>query len=188
MAAPPAEPQQPASAEQADTALPSTEDHGDQTGASATQAAASNETVRLISSIFQNWHHTNLGSQDGSSQEADISAPEAGDAQPIKQEDAEPANGEKVEGDDKEADADNQEGQADQENQALSNAAPGFNNVNGAFPNMNFGASGNMDQMQMMMDMQNGMPAGAFGAGFPMMGSFYPCSYLLPVTLHKQTR
>jgi hypothetical protein len=84
-----------------------------------------------------------------------------------------------------EGDANKQEGEADQQDQTLSNAAPGFNSMNGSFPNMNFGAAGNMDQMQMMMAMQNGMPAGAFGS-FPMMGSFYPCNYVVP--LYRTTK
>ncbi|KAL1868660.1 hypothetical protein VTK73DRAFT_3576 [Phialemonium thermophilum] len=44
----------------------------------------------------------------------------------------------------------------------------GFDNMNGSFPQMNFGA-GNFDQMQMMMAMQNGMPNNGFGP-FPPMG------------------
>lgn len=44
----------------------------------------------------------------------------------------------------------------------------GFGGMNGSFPNMNFG--GDLNQMQMMMAMQNGM-APNFGA-FPMMGKF----------------
>ena len=35
------------------------------------------------------------------------------------------------------------------------------------------GMGGDFNQMQMMMAMQNGMGAGAFG-GFPMMGKFVP--------------
>jgi hypothetical protein len=41
----------------------------------------------------------------------------------------------------------------------------------GGFPGMGMG--GDFNQMQMMMAMQNGMGAGAFG-GFPIMGKFVP--------------
>ncbi|KAF3770214.1 hypothetical protein M406DRAFT_354327, partial [Cryphonectria parasitica EP155] len=46
----------------------------------------------------------------------------------------------------------------------------GFNGMNGQFPNMNLGGGdfGQMNQMQMMMAMQNGMAPNGFG--FPMMG------------------
>ncbi|KAL6414761.1 hypothetical protein AUP68_01293 [Ilyonectria robusta] len=40
--------------------------------------------------------------------------------------------------------------------------------MNGGFPNPNFSGSGDMNQMQMMMAMQNGMTPNGFG-GFPMM-------------------
>ena len=96
----------------------------------------------------------------------------------MKEEGAESADAEK-EGESTEVVVRSQEGE-DQQDQTVSNAGPGFNAMNGAFPNMNFGAAtGNMDQMQMMMAMQNGMPAGAF-SGFPMMGTFYP-----PATLPR---
>ncbi|KAK7425024.1 hypothetical protein QQZ08_008420 [Neonectria magnoliae] len=42
--------------------------------------------------------------------------------------------------------------------------------INGAYPNANFSGSGDMNQMQMMMAMHNGMAPNAFGGGFPMMG------------------
>jgi hypothetical protein len=41
----------------------------------------------------------------------------------------------------------------------------------GSFPSMNFGGSGDYNQMQMMMAMQNGMQPNGFG-GFPMMGMY----------------
>ncbi|KAF7554837.1 hypothetical protein G7046_g6704 [Stylonectria norvegica] len=41
--------------------------------------------------------------------------------------------------------------------------------ANGGFPNMNFSGSGDFNQMQMMMAMQNGMAPNSFG-NFPMMG------------------
>lgn len=46
----------------------------------------------------------------------------------------------------------------------------GFGGMNGQFPNMNFGGGdfNQMNQMQMMMAMQNGMAPNSFG--FPMMG------------------
>lgn len=56
------------------------------------------------------------------------------------------------------------------QNQAESsmNGGFGFGNMNMGFLNMNnFG--GGLEQMQMMMAMQNGMPPNAF-ANFPMMG------------------
>lgn len=139
--------------EQADTALPSTESDAGQNAGSAPQPDSSTETQ----------NHPSNGADDGTA--------EAGESQPptIKEEGAESADTEKVE-EIARADANRQEGdEADQQEQAVSNAAPDFNTMNGAFPNMNFGAAGNMDQMQMMMAMQNGMPAGAFGS-FPMMG------------------
>jgi hypothetical protein len=40
--------------------------------------------------------------------------------------------------------------------------------MNNGFPNMNFNGTGDFNQMQMMMAMQNGMGNNAFG-GFPMM-------------------
>ena len=42
------------------------------------------------------------------------------------------------------------------------------NDMNNGFPNMNFNGTGDFNQMQMMMAMQNGMGNNAFG-GFPMM-------------------
>lgn len=50
------------------------------------------------------------------------------------------------------------------------NSTSGFNmpGSNGAFPGMNNGTGGDMNQLQMMMAMQNGMMPGNFG--FPMMG------------------
>jgi hypothetical protein len=103
----------------------------------------------------------------------------------VKEESAESASAEKAE-ESKEANANDQEGEGDQQNQTLDNTASGFDNTSGAFPNMNFGA-GNFDQMQMMMAMQNGMPANAFGT-FPMMGSFIPAIKLRRVTHDGQTR
>jgi hypothetical protein len=45
----------------------------------------------------------------------------------------------------------------------------GFDAMAGGFPNMGMmGAGGDINQMQMMMAMQNGMAPNAFG-GFPMM-------------------
>lgn len=67
----------------------------------------------------------------------------------------------------------------------LDNTQPGYDNMNGVFPNMNFGA-GNFDQMQMMMAMQNGMPANAFGT-FPMMGSLFPCDYIFVPRVSRPT-
>lgn len=49
----------------------------------------------------------------------------------------------------------------------------GFDSMAGNF-NMNFG-NGDMNQMQMMMAMQNGMNPAAFGS-FPMMGKIFPTS------------
>lgn len=118
--------------------------------------------------------------QDKPLQGADVFAVETGDAQSIKEGAADLANGEKVEAG-TEADENNREGEAEQ-NQAVSSAGPGIENVNGVFPNMDFGAAGNMDQMQMMMAMQNGMPAGAFGS-FPMMGSFSLALHTVPRNL-----
>lgn len=48
----------------------------------------------------------------------------------------------------------------------------GFGGMNGQFPNMNFGGGdfNQMNQMQMMMAMQNGMAPNGFG--FPMMGKY----------------
>jgi len=106
----------------------------------------------------------------------------------VKEEGAESADAEKRE-ESTEVVVRSQAGE-DQQDQTVSNAGPGFNAMNGAFPNMNFGAAGNMDQMQMMMAMQNGMPAGAFG-GFPMMGTFHRSATLprATVTLQRdQTR
>ena len=40
----------------------------------------------------------------------------------------------------------------------------------GGFPTIGFGDMNQMQQMQMMMSMQNGMPPAAFG-NFPMMGT-----------------
>lgn len=48
------------------------------------------------------------------------------------------------------------------------NPSFGLGGMNGSFPNMNFGG-GDMNQMQMMMAMQNGMMPPGFG-GFQMMG------------------
>ena len=42
----------------------------------------------------------------------------------------------------------------------------------GGFPGMGFGDMNQMQQMQMMMSMQNGMAPNAFG-GFPMMGTLH---------------
>lgn len=55
----------------------------------------------------------------------------------------------------------------------------GFGGMNGQFPNMNFGGGdfSQMNQMQMMMAMQNGMAPSGFG--FPMMGRFL--ASLLPM-------
>lgn len=52
----------------------------------------------------------------------------------------------------------------------------GFGGMNGQFPNMNFGGGdfSQMNQMQMMMAMQNGMAPNGFG--FPMMGKCAPFS------------
>jgi hypothetical protein len=47
-----------------------------------------------------------------------------------------------------------------------------FNGQGGQFPNMNFAGSGDFNQMQMMMAMQNGMQPNAFG-GFPLMGTSF---------------
>ena len=56
--------------------------------------------------------------------------------------------------------ADNQEGEDNADS------------MNGGYNNMNYGGgSGDFNQMQMMMAMQNGMNPSAFG-GFPMMGMF----------------
>jgi len=52
--------------------------------------------------------------------------------------------------------------------QMSSNLNPSFGLGNGGFPNMNFGGA-DMNQMQMMMAMQNGMMPSGFG-GFSMMG------------------
>ncbi|KAI0840581.1 hypothetical protein F5Y06DRAFT_243524 [Hypoxylon sp. FL0890] len=54
---------------------------------------------------------------------------------------------------------------------AQSDEGPNINSINGGF-GMNF-ANGDMNQMQMMMAMQNGMNPAAFGA-FPMMGMMDP--------------
>lgn len=58
----------------------------------------------------------------------------------------------------------------------------GFNGMNGQFPNMNFagGDFSQMNQMQMMMAMQNGMAPNGFG--FPMMGRLSALPY------HPNTR
>ena len=45
----------------------------------------------------------------------------------------------------------------------------GADNVQGDYSNMNFTGSGDLNQMQMMMAMQNGMAPNSYG-GFPMMG------------------
>ncbi|KAI0013717.1 hypothetical protein F4779DRAFT_562939 [Xylariaceae sp. FL0662B] len=67
-------------------------------------------------------------------------------------------------------DDDNQGGN-DEEQPVQSGIGPGLDSMNGAF-NMNFGG-GDMNQMQMMMAMQNGMNPAAFGS-FPMMGLMDP--------------
>ncbi|WKT48862.1 Zinc finger, RING/FYVE/PHD-type [Fusarium oxysporum f. sp. vasinfectum] len=46
---------------------------------------------------------------------------------------------------------------------------PDSESMNGNFPNGSFSSSGDFNQMQMMMAMQNGMTPNSFG-GFPMMG------------------
>lgn len=60
-----------------------------------------------------------------------------------------------------------------QQNASFPNAF-GFSGMNGQLPNMNFGNGdlNQMNQMQMMMAMQNGMQNGMTpnGFGFPMMG------------------
>lgn len=48
---------------------------------------------------------------------------------------------------------------------------PDSESMNGNFPNGSFSSSGDFNQMQMMMAMQNGMTPNSFG-GFPMMGKF----------------
>lgn len=62
----------------------------------------------------------------------------------------------------------------------------GFNGMNGQLPNMAFagGDFSQMNQMQMMMAMQNGMAPNGFG--FNMMGELMPC--LLPAQTSKQTK
>ncbi|KAI0145951.1 hypothetical protein F4776DRAFT_674631 [Hypoxylon sp. NC0597] len=59
----------------------------------------------------------------------------------------------------------------DKDQPTQSDGGSGFDSMNGSF-GMNFG-NGDMNQMQMMMAMQNGMNPAAFGA-FPMMGMMDP--------------
>jgi hypothetical protein len=47
----------------------------------------------------------------------------------------------------------------------------GYSAMNGGFPNM-MGGTGDFNQMQMMMAMNNGMTPNSFGSNFSMMGSF----------------
>lgn len=62
--------------------------------------------------------------------------------------------------------ADEEQGADEQEDEENANT------MNGGYNNMNYGgASGDYNQMQMMMAMQNGMNPSNFG-GFPMMGKF----------------
>ena len=59
----------------------------------------------------------------------------------------------------------------DAQQSADAGAIASVNATNGNYPNMAFG--GDMDQMQMMMAMQNGMMPNAF-AGYPMIGLSCP--------------
>lgn len=52
--------------------------------------------------------------------------------------------------------------------------------TNGGFQNSNFQGQGDLNQMQMMMAMQNGMAPNSFG-GFPMMGMYWQISLLSPI-------
>lgn len=73
---------------------------------------------------------------------------------------------------------DDQEGN-DQENY-------GSESANGGMSNMMFSGSGDMNQMQMMMAMQNGMSANSFG-NFPMMGMFTVPIYAASMLLQQST-
>ena len=75
-------------------------------------------------------------------------------------------------------------GSGAQQSLNLGSGFGGFDNNNmngGSFSGMHFGA-GNLDQMQMMMNMQTGMPNNGFGS-FPMMGSFPPSFFFKPFTI-----
>lgn len=82
---------------------------------------------------------------------------------------------EPVEGESEERDANESTGQAlavkDQNGDGEDGDAENYDGetANGNFQTMGFQGSGDFNQMQMMMAMQNGMGSNAFG-GFPMMG------------------
>ncbi|KAJ3525360.1 hypothetical protein NM208_g11673 [Fusarium decemcellulare] len=59
---------------------------------------------------------------------------------------------------------------------------PETESMNGNFPNGSFAGSGDFNQMQMMMAMQNGMTPSSFG-GFPMMGM--PGMSMDPMTMQN---
>ena len=116
---------------------------------------------------------TNRGHEQTSKENApDGSTEDAADMQlTIRQGNGEVAGAE-ASGDGNEANVEEVTGDGNQQNPNFGPSGFGFDNMNGSFPNMNFGA-GNYDQMQMMMAMQGGMPNNGFAA-FPMMGLSLP--------------
>ncbi|KAI8959791.1 hypothetical protein F5Y11DRAFT_350185 [Daldinia sp. FL1419] len=94
--------------------------------------------------------------------------------QPVRGDETEAVVPHDQEGQDGAAIEDTQEGEQggdDKDQLAQSGMGSSFESMNGGF-NMNFG-NGDMNQMQMMMAMQNGMNPAAFGS-FPMMGMMDP--------------
>jgi hypothetical protein len=64
---------------------------------------------------------------------------------------------------------DNQEQQEGDDEDGDDQEKPESESMDGNVPNGGFSGSGDFNQMQMMMAMQNGMAPNSFG-GFPMMG------------------